>query len=51
MTDVNALIPGKPKWRLLYAQSINSIGQVAGRGERTIRKDTEELGFVLTPSQ
>jgi probable HAF family extracellular repeat protein len=48
MTDLNGLIPGKPKWLLQQAHAVNEAGQITGVGVVGGRRG-EEHGYLLTP--
>ena len=46
MIDLNSVIPGDSGWTLLFTQSINDRGQIAGWG---VNPSGEIHGYLLTP--
>lgn len=46
MVDLNSRVPSGSGWELQYAESINDLGQIVGRG----RYQGKTAAFLLTPS-
>jgi probable HAF family extracellular repeat protein len=49
ITELNALIPGKPKWSLSQACAVNQAGQIVGLGRIGGRRG-EYHGYLLMPN-
>jgi probable HAF family extracellular repeat protein len=49
ITELNALIPGKPKWSLSQACAVNQAGQIVGLGRVGGRRG-EDHGYLLMPN-
>lgn len=48
MIDLNSAIPADSSWTLMFTQSINDRGQIAGWG---INPGGEVHGYLLTPME